>query len=79
MPLHEDTQTRYDLVPDGEDARFLPDEKGRKKIEIMTDREIIEEQLAISRATQDLVEKFFNDFASGKMGGMMGMMGKFLK
>lgn len=55
------------------------DEKGRPIVGNMSDREIAEETLVIMRATQDLVEKFFNDFSSGKMGGMMGMMGKLLK
>lgn len=55
------------------------DEKGRPAINEMTLDEKLDEVLAINRATQDLVMKFFDDFASGKMGGMMGMMGKLLK
>lgn len=54
------------------------DEKGRPLIANMTDSEKLSEILAIGRSTQDLVEKFFNDFSSGKMGGMMGMLGKFM-
>lgn len=55
------------------------DDKGRPAINEMTLDEKLDEILAINRATQDLVMKFFDDFASGKMGGMMGMMGKLLK
>lgn len=57
-------------------SRF--DEKGRPSVQDMTDRALAEETLVILRATQDLVEKFFNDFSSGKMGGMMGMFGKLM-
>lgn len=55
------------------------DGKGRPLIRNMSDREIAEENLAILRATQDMVEQFFADFSSGKMGGAMGMLGKLMK
>lgn len=54
------------------------DAKGRPRVHTMSDREIAEENLIILRATQDLVEQFFADFSSGKMGGAMGMLGKLM-
>lgn len=62
-----------------ENAVSTLDSKGRVRPDLMSDSDKLTEMLAIARATQDLVEKFFNDFASGKMGGMMGMMGKLMK
>lgn len=63
-------------TPNVDDVRT--DAKGRPAIMHLSDREILEEQLAILRATQDLVEQFFSDFSSGKMGGMMGTLGKMM-
>ena len=57
------------------------DEKGRLPLEQMTLEEMARENLAIARATQDLVEKFFTDLMSGKVAlpGPLGMFAKFMK
>lgn len=56
----------------------IEDSKGRMNIPAMTTDEKLDEVLAIARATQDLVEKFMDDLSTGKLGGMMGMMGRLM-
>jgi hypothetical protein len=69
------SESRQTMEPDQHGA---VDDKGRTALSLMTDAEKITELLAIGRATQDLVERFVEDFSSGKMGGMLGMMGKLM-
>jgi archaellum component FlaC len=66
-----------DVVEVSQDVQETYDEKRRRTISEMSTREIQEEQLAILRATQDLVENFFNQMADPKsgMGKMMKMFG----
>lgn len=54
------------------------DDKGRILPAYLSQEEKLDEVLAIARATQDLVERFLNDFMSGKIGGPMGMLGKLM-
>lgn len=58
----------------------IPDEKGRLPLETMTPEEMARESLAIARATQDLVEKFFADLMSGQLSlpGPLGMFAKMM-
>lgn len=65
-------------IVDVEAVDDTTDNKGRPLVRTMSDREIAEENLIILRATQDMIEQFFADFASGKMGGAMGMLGKLM-
>lgn len=53
------------------------DTKGRVPVQAMSDRELAEETVVILRATQDLVEGFFEQMADPKsgMGKMMKMLG----
>lgn len=64
---------RYCPTCDWRETETL-DNRGRKPIAEMTDREIAEETLATMRATQDMVTKFINDFSKSPMFGMLGKM-----
>lgn len=63
------------MEPNTTDAPvYAPDDKGRPHVKSMTDRELLEENTVILRATQDLVEKFISDFAKNPALGMLGKM-----
>jgi hypothetical protein len=48
------------------------DEKGRKPVIVLTDRELLEEIVESQRATTDLVEKFIGDISKNPMMKMFG-------
>lgn len=75
MDSNDVLRENYDQEPGTLDA------KGRKAIHDMTLDEKLDEVLAIGRATQDLVEKFFTDFASGniQLPGPLGLFAKMMK
>lgn len=53
------------------------DDKGRPFVELMSDRQLLEEMVTTTRVTRDLVDAFIKDMAKNPMLGMLGgMMGK---
>lgn len=58
-------------------AEVLPDydEKGRKRVDLMTDRELLEECVTWQRITGDTIERFMDGLASNPM--MKAMAGRF--
>lgn len=53
------------------DIKPIFDDKGRKSIPLMSDREIIEEMLTQQRATRDLVETFILEMNKNPLMSMM--------
>jgi hypothetical protein len=76
-------QTEQQIAQELDRAMEVPlrDAKGRLRLSEMSERDMAEETLAIARATQDMVEKFFEDLTTGKLNlpGPLGMLSKFMK
>jgi hypothetical protein len=73
---HPGTNTSQDT----QDLTNKVDDKGRRKVTLMSADECAQETLAIARAVQDTVEKFFTDMQTGKLSlpGPLGMMMKMM-
>jgi len=53
------------------DSTYAPDEKGREHVHIMTDRELLEEQVTTLRRIDDTVSSFVKSLETNPMFNMM--------